>query len=132
MEYCCHFWAGALSCYFEFLDKRKKRISWDPLDHTRNIASLSLFDNITLVYVHLNWLNWFHFLILEGALLFIQIDCMIFLSPLLDVTKMSMSTVSFLSQLGSGILFIECFPLTYGLNGFNSRINRHFLTVGCF
>ena len=24
---------------------------------------------------------------------------------------------------------IECFPLTYDLNGFKSRINRHFLTV---
>ena len=29
---------------------------------------------------------------------------MIFLSPILDVTRMSMSTVSFLAQLGSGIL----------------------------
>ena len=27
---------------------------------------------------------------------------------------------------------IECFPLTYDLNGFKSRINRHLLTVGFF
>ena len=27
---------------------------------------------------------------------------------------------------------IECFPLTYNLNGFRSRINRHLLTVGSF
>ena len=27
---------------------------------------------------------------------------------------------------------IECFPLTYALNGFKSRINRHLLTVGSF
>ena len=27
---------------------------------------------------------------------------------------------------------IECFPLTYDLNGFNSRINRHLSTVGSF
>ena len=27
---------------------------------------------------------------------------------------------------------IECFPLTYNLNGFKSRINRHLLTVGFF
>ena len=27
---------------------------------------------------------------------------------------------------------IECFPLTYDLNGFQSRINRHLLTVGSF
>ena len=26
---------------------------------------------------------------------------------------------------------IECFPLTYNLNGFKSRINRHLSTVGC-
>ena len=26
MEYCCHVWAGALSCYFELLDKLQKRI----------------------------------------------------------------------------------------------------------
>ena len=27
---------------------------------------------------------------------------------------------------------IECFPLTYYLSGFKSRINRHLLTVGSF
>ena len=27
---------------------------------------------------------------------------------------------------------IECFPLTYDLNGFKSRVNRHLLTVGSF
>ena len=39
--------------------------------------------------VHLNWLNRFHYL------LFNLIDCMMFLSPFLDVT----TTVSFLAQL---------------------------------
>ena len=29
-------------------------------------------------------------------------------------------------------LSIECFPLTYDLNGFKSRINRHLFTVGSF
>ena len=29
-------------------------------------------------------------------------------------------------------LAIECFPLTYDLNGFKSRINRYLLTVGSF
>ena len=59
---------------------------------------------ITLVDVLKNWLNWFHLLFLEEGLLVILIDCMIFLSPFLDVTRMSMSTVSFLAQLDSGIL----------------------------
>ena len=26
MEYCCHVWAGAPSCYLELLDKLQKRI----------------------------------------------------------------------------------------------------------
>ena len=73
-----------------------------------------------MVDVHLNWFNWFHFLSFEGSLLVILIDNMIFLSPLLDVTRTSMSTVSFLAQVDSGIL---------GLNGFKSKINRHLLIV---
>ena len=53
MEYCCHFWAGAPSCYLELLDKLQKRIcktagpslaaSVEPLAHRRNVASLSFF-----------------------------------------------------------------------------------------
>ena len=34
---------------------------------------------ITLLDVLQNWLNWFHFLFLEGGLLVILIDCIIFL-----------------------------------------------------
>ena len=112
MEYCCHIWAGAPSCYLDLLDKLQKQIcrivgpflaaSLEPLAHRRNVASFSI--GITLIDVLQNWLNWFHFLFLEGGLLIILIDCMIFLSPFLDVTRMSMSTVSFLAQLNFGIL----------------------------
>ena len=49
MEYCCNVWAGAGA----------------------PSCYLELLDN-------LNWLNWFHFLILQGGLLVILIDCMIF------------------------------------------------------
>ena len=52
MEYCCHIWAGAPSCYLELLDKLQKRIcrtvgpslaaSLETLAR-RNLASLSLF-----------------------------------------------------------------------------------------
>ena len=73
---------------------------------------------ITLVDVLLNWLSWFHFLFL-GSLLIILIDCMIFLSPFLDVTRMPVSTNSFLAQLDSIVGFL----LTYNLNVFKSRIN---------
>ena len=53
-------------------------------------------------------------------------------STFLDVTRMAMSTVSFLAQLDSNSLLIECFPLTYDLNGLKARINRYLETVGSF
>ena len=60
--------------------------SLKPLVHHPNAASLSLFYSITLVDIHLNWLNCSCFLnLMEGLL--IQIDCMIFLSPFLDIIK---------------------------------------------
>ena len=53
IEYCCHVWAGAPSCYLELLDKLQKGIcrtvgpsltaSLEPLTHRQNVASLSLF-----------------------------------------------------------------------------------------
>ena len=49
MEYCCHIWAGAPSCYLELLDKLQKRICravgpslaafLEPLAHHENVAS---------------------------------------------------------------------------------------------
>ena len=82
MESCCHVWTGAPRCYLELLDKLQKWIcrtvgpslaaSLEPLAHRQ---------------------NWFHFLILKGGLLVILIDCMIFLSPFLDITRVPMSTV---------------------------------------
>ena len=48
MEYCCHVWAGAPSCYLKLLDKLQKRIcrtvglwlaaSLDPLAHRENVV----------------------------------------------------------------------------------------------
>ena len=53
MEYCCHIWAGAPSCYLKLLDKLQKRIcrtvglslavSLEPLAHSENVASLILY-----------------------------------------------------------------------------------------
>ena len=53
VEYYCHVWAGAPSCYLELLDKLQKGIYrtvgpslaafLEPLAHHRNVASLSLF-----------------------------------------------------------------------------------------
>ena len=53
MEYCCHVWYGASSCYLEWLGKLQKRIcrtvdpsvavSLEALAHCQNVASSSLF-----------------------------------------------------------------------------------------
>ena len=117
-KYCCHIWTGAPSCYLELLGKLQKWIcrtvgpslaaSFEPLAHRQNVASLSLFIDVTFVDVHLNRFNWFHFFSFVGGLLVLlfSLFCIIFLSLPLDVTRMSMSTVSFFTHLDSGILCV--------------------------
>ena len=105
MEYCCLVWTRAPSCYLKLLDKLQKQIcrtvgpslaaSPKPLGRCWNVASLSLFCRYSLVDLHQNWHNWFHFHILEEGLLVILIECMTFLSPFLDVTRICTSTVFF-------------------------------------
>ena len=81
IEYCCYVWADA--CL-------------ESLAH-RNVASLSLFYRYYFGRCSSELAQLVRFLFLKEDLLVILIDCMIFLSPFLDVTKMSMSTVSFLA-----------------------------------
>ena len=74
---CCHVWVGAPSGYLELLDKLQKRIcrtvgpslsaSFGAL--TSKCSQLKSFILISLVDIHLRWLNWLHFLILAGGLL---------------------------------------------------------------
>ena len=94
-----------------FLRKNHLLRWWDCLPLLNWIGALTLSlllklppRKLELWFVHLDCLNWFHFLILEGGLLIISIDCMTFLSAFLDVIRMYMLTVSFLAQLDSGIL----------------------------
>ena len=52
VEYCCHVWAGAPSCFLELLDKLQKWICWnvvtslaasiEPLANCQNVVSLCL------------------------------------------------------------------------------------------
>ena len=106
MEYCCHVWAGGSSCYLELLDKLQKRIcrtvgpsfaaSLNPLAHLFcryyfGRSSSELAQLVPLPYP-------------QGGLLVILRDYMIFLLLFLDITRMS--TVSFLAQLNSGILYL--------------------------
>ena len=112
-EYCCHGWAGAPSWYLELLDKLQKRIcktagpslaaSVEPLDHRRNLASLSLFYR----YYFGRCPSELAQLVLSssrGRSVPYSDRMHDFSVTILDVTRMSMSTVSFLAQINSGIL----------------------------
>ena len=87
MEYYCHVWAGAPTCYLELLDKLQKRMcrtvgpslsdSLEPFAHRQNVASLSLFyryyfDRCSLELAELVPLPFF-----EGGLLVILIERML-------------------------------------------------------
>ena len=114
MEYCCHNWADSSSCCFELLDKLQQicrtvgpslAISLEPLAHCRNKASLSLFyryycGRCLSEVAQLVQLRFSH----GGSPRYSDRICMIFLSPFIDVTRMSMSTVLFFAQLDPGIL----------------------------
>ena len=76
-------------------------VSLEPLAHLRNVASLILFFRYFFGKCSSELAQLLRLLFLLVGLLVILIDCMIFPSPFLDVTRMSMSTVSFLAQLGS-------------------------------
>ena len=113
MEYWCHVSAGAPSCYLELLDKLHKWIcrsvcpslatSLESLTHCQIVASLSLF-------------YWYYFGRCSSELA--QLAPFPFLrgmstrysdrshdfSVTIPITRMSMSTVSFVAQLDSGIL----------------------------
>ena len=143
MEYCCHVWAGAPSCYLDLLDKLQKRIcrivgsslaaSLKPLAHRQNVASLSLF-----------YRNYFGRCSSELAQLvplpFSQgrsthySDILHHFSVTIPRCYKDVYVNSFFPRTAKlwNSLPIECFPLTYDLSGFKSRINRHFLTVGSF
>ena len=103
MGYCCHIWAGVPNCYLELLDKLQKRIcrtvgpslaaSLEPLAHRQNVASLSLFYRYCFGRCS-SELAQLVSLFLVGGLLVILIDCMIFLSLFLEVTRMDCRAVS--------------------------------------
>ena len=143
MEYCCHVWAGAPSCYFELLDKLQKWISrtvgpslaasLEPLTHRRNVASLSLFYRyyfgrcsselaqlVPLPYSRVRSTRYS--------------DRLHDFSVTIPRCYKNVYVNSFFPRTARlrNSLPIECFPLTYDLSGFKSRINRHLLTVGSF
>ena len=113
IEYCCLVWVGAPSSYLELLGKLQKRIcrivgpsladSLEPLAR-RNVTSLSLFYRYYFGRCSSELAQLVPLPFLERGLLVILIYCIIFLSLFLDLTRMSMPTVSFLVWLNSGIV----------------------------
>ena len=141
MKYSCHVWAGIPNCYLELLYKLQKQIcrtvghscaaSFEPLAYHQNVASLSLFyryyfgrcsseqaqlvplcfprgrsthysDRLHDFPVTIPWCY-------KGVYVNSSFPCTAWLQNSLPK---------------------ECFSLTYDLNGFKSKINRHLLTVG--
>ena len=140
MEYCCHVWAGAPSCYLELLDKLQKRIcrtvglslaaSLEPLAHRRNVAGLSLFyryyfgrclselaELVPLPYSRgrsTRYSDRLH-------------DFFVTIPRCYKdgyVNSFSPCTARLWNSLPT-----ECFPLNYDLSGFKSRNNRYLLTA---
>ena len=136
LGWCC-------SCYLKLLVKLQKQIfrtvgpslatSLEPLADRRNVA------NVTLFYCY-----YFGRCLSELAQLvplpFSRGRCTFYSDRLHDFSVniprcyKDVYVNSFFPRTARlwNSLPIECFPLTYDLNGFKSRINRHLLTVGSF
>ena len=142
MKYCYHVSAGAPSCYLELLDKLQKWIcrtvglslaaSLEPFAHHGNVASLSLFcynfGRFSSELAQLVPLSYS-----QGRSSRYS-DRLHDFSVTIPRSCKDVYVNSFFSQTARlwNSLPIECFPLTYDLNGFKSRMNRHLLTVGSF
>ena len=140
MEYCCHAWASDPSCYLELLDKLQKRIcrtvgpsfaaSHEPLAHRRNVASLSLFyryyfgicsselaELVPLPYSRRRFTRYS--------------DRLHDFSVTIPKCYKDVYVKSFFPRTARlwNSLPIECFPLSYDLNSFKSRINIFYMLV---
>ena len=143
MEYCCHVWAGAPSCYLELLDKLQKRIcrtvgpslaaSLEPLAHRRNVASLSLFYRYYFGRCSSELAQLVPLPYSRGRSTRYS-DRLHDFSVTIPRGYKDVYVNSFFPRTARlwNSLPIECFPLTYDLSGFKSRINRYLLTVGSF
>ena len=121
MEYCCHVWADASSCYLELLDKLQRLIrmivgpslasSLEPLAHPSELAQLvplPFFRGRATCYS----------------------DRLPDFSDTIPRCYKDVYANSFFPHTAKlwNSLSIECLSLTYDLSGFKARINRHLLT----
>ena len=143
MEYCCHVWARAHSCYLELLNKLQKLIcstvgpslftSVEPLAHRRNAPSLSLsyryyFGRCSLELAQLVPLPYSRGRSTRYS------DRLHDFSITIPRCYKDVYVNSFFRRTAKlwNSLHIECFLLTCDLNGFKSRIKRHLLTASSF
>ena len=137
MEYCCYVWAGAPVCYLELLDKSQKRTFRTvgrslavPLAYCRNGASLSLFCrhyfgrcSSELAQLVPRLYSW------GGSTRYSDRLRGFFVTIPRCHKDVYVNSFFLRTARPWNFLPIEWFPLTYDLNGFKSRINRHLLTV---
>ena len=143
MEYCCHVWAGASSCYLELLDKLQKQICrtvgpslaafLESLAHRRNAVSLSLFYRYYFGRCSSELAQTIPLPYSRGRSTRYS-DRLHDFSVTIPRCYKDVYVNSFFPRTGRlwNSLPIECFPLTYDLSGFTSRISRYLLTVGSF
>ena len=107
MEYCCHVWAGAPCCYLELLNKLQNQIcrTAGPF-FAASLEPLAHRQNMASLSLFYRYYYYFGRCSSELA------------QPRIARPWNSLP--------------IECFPLTYNLNGFKSTIDRQLLTVGSF
>ena len=111
MKYYCHAWAGAPIYYLKILDRLQKWIyrtvgtsivaSLKPQGHHQKVASLSLFYG----YYFFKYLSELAQLVPHpySCRFTFLLDWIIFMSPQIDVIRMSMSAVSFFVWLDTRI-----------------------------
>ena len=143
MEYCCHIWAGATSCYLDLLDKLQKWIcrivvpslaaSLEPLFHRRNVTSLSLFYRYYFGRCSSELAQLVPLPFSGGRSTHYSNRLHDFPVTIRRCYK-DVYVNNFFPRAAKlwNSLTIKCFPLTYDLSGFKSRINRHLLSVGSF
>ena len=143
MGYCCHVWTGGPSYSLDLLDKLQKRIcrivgpslaaSLKPLAHLRNVANLGLFYRYYFGRCSSELAQLVPLPFSRGRSTRYSERLHDF-SVTIPKCYKDVYVNSFFpckAKLWNS-LPIECFPLTYDLSGFKSRIKRHLLIVGSF
>ena len=140
MEYCCHVWAGGPSSSLELFGKLHKQIcrtfgpslaaSFEPLPHHQNVVSLSLFYRYYFGKCSSELAQLVPLPYSRGRSTRYS-DRLHDFSVTIPRCYKDVYVNSFFPCTARlwNYLLVECFSLTYDLNGFKSRIDRHLLTA---